>query len=106
MDWNFIFHNAHYFVDAGYMTVFISMFGVIFSIVLGVLCAPVEVSKIPLLRQIVHIYIELSRNTPPSANLNPRYGFGAEVRLYSVPKYSYRQASFLVCCRVCGSPSG
>jgi polar amino acid transport system permease protein len=64
MDWNFIFHNAHYFVDAGYMTIFISLFGVIFSIILGVLCAAIEVAKIPLLRRIVRIYIELSRNTP------------------------------------------
>ncbi|WEV68208.1 amino acid ABC transporter permease [Bifidobacterium sp. ESL0769] len=64
MDWSFIAHNAHYFVNAGYMTVFISFFGIVFSIVLGVLCAAVEAANIPIVKQLVRVYIELSRNTP------------------------------------------
>lgn len=64
MDWAFITHYAPYFVNAGYMTVFISFFGVLLSIVLGLLCAAVEIARIPVLYQIVRAYIELSRNTP------------------------------------------
>ena len=64
MDWTFIAHYAPYFVNAGYMTVFISFFGVLLAIVIGLLCAAVELSRIPVLYQIVRAYIELSRNTP------------------------------------------
>lgn len=64
MDWTFIAHYAPYFVNAGYMTVFISFFGVLLAIVIGLLCAAVELTRIPVLYQIVRAYIELSRNTP------------------------------------------
>jgi polar amino acid transport system permease protein len=39
-------------------------FGVGFSLAAGLCCAIVRYYRIPLLRQIVHVYIELSRNTP------------------------------------------
>ncbi|PJM74857.1 amino acid ABC transporter permease [Bifidobacterium simiarum] len=64
MDWAFMTHYAPYFVNAGYMTVFISFFGVLLAVVLGLLCAAVEITRIPVLYQIVRAYIELSRNTP------------------------------------------
>ena len=64
MDWTFMAHYAPYFVNAGYMTVFISFFGVLLAIVIGLLCAAVELTRIPVLYQIVRAYIELSRNTP------------------------------------------
>jgi polar amino acid transport system permease protein len=39
-------------------------FGVIFSLVIGLFCAIVRYYRIPLLKQIAGVYIELSRNTP------------------------------------------
>lgn len=64
MDWTFIAQNAHFFVSAGFMTVFISFFGVVFSVLLGLICAALEMARVPVAHQIVRAYIELSRNTP------------------------------------------
>ena len=63
-DWTFISHYAPFFVSGAEMTLFISVFGIILAIVVGLVCAGIEVARIPVLRQVVRVYIELSRNTP------------------------------------------
>ena len=52
------------FQDAAVLTVRIGVIGIIFSIIVGVICAAVRYYKIPVLSQIAHVYIEISRNTP------------------------------------------
>ncbi|MDT7508952.1 amino acid ABC transporter permease [Bifidobacterium sp. H1HS16N] len=64
MNWSFMTQNLHFFVNAAYVTVFISFFGVVFSMLIGLVCAGLEVFRIPLLSQVARVYIELSRNTP------------------------------------------
>ncbi|MSS13317.1 amino acid ABC transporter permease [Bifidobacterium tsurumiense] len=64
MDWSFVTQYGPYFVNAAYMTVFISFWGVVLAIAVGLMCAAVEVGRIPALHGIVRAYIELSRNTP------------------------------------------
>lgn len=64
MNWSFMAQNAHFFVNAAYVTVFISFFGVVFAILIGMVCAALEVSRVPILSPIARGYIELSRNTP------------------------------------------
>lgn len=64
MNWNFMAQNAHYFVNAAYMTIFICFFGLIFALLIGMICAALDISHTPLLGPIARIYIELSRNTP------------------------------------------
>ncbi len=46
------------------LTVKLGLIGIVFSIVIGLVCAVVQYHKIPILRVFVAIYIELSRNTP------------------------------------------
>lgn len=46
------------------MTLFISVFGIALAILTGLVCAAIETARIPVLRQIVRVYIEVSRNTP------------------------------------------
>lgn len=46
------------------MTVKLGIAGIALSILIGLLCAVVQYFKIPLLRQFVAVYIEISRNTP------------------------------------------
>ena len=46
------------------MTVKIGTAGILLSIVVGLLCAAVQYFKVPILRQITAVYIEISRNTP------------------------------------------
>ena len=60
----FISHYAPFFVSGAEMTLFISVFGIILAIVVGLVCAGIEIARIPVLRQVVRVYIELSRNTP------------------------------------------
>ena len=64
MNWTFMAQNLHFFVNAAYVTVFISFFGVVLSMLIGLVCAGLEVFRIPLLTQVARLYIELSRNTP------------------------------------------
>lgn len=50
--------------EAATLTVELGFLGVLFSAVVGLFCAAVLYLRVPILRQIVRIYIELSRNTP------------------------------------------
>lgn len=63
-DWSYIAHYAPFFVNGALMTLFISVFGILLALAVGLVCAGIEAARIPVLRQIVRVYIELSRNTP------------------------------------------
>ncbi|MBQ4226078.1 MAG: amino acid ABC transporter permease [Oscillospiraceae bacterium] len=52
------------FGKAALLTVGLGLAGIGLSIVIGLICSLVQFYKIPVARQIVRIYIELSRNTP------------------------------------------
>lgn len=52
------------FIQAFWLTLYIGFFGILFSCVLGLICALIEIRKTPILSQLSSIYIELSRNTP------------------------------------------
>ena len=64
LDWAFVSHYAPFFVKGAEITLIISVFGIILAVVTGLVCAGIEIARVPVLRQIVRIYIELSRNTP------------------------------------------
>ena len=49
---------------AALLTVRLGLMGVVFSILLGLVCALIQYFKIPVLRRVVSVYVELSRNTP------------------------------------------
>lgn len=52
------------FGDAALLTVGLGLAGIGLSVVIGLICSVVQFYKIPVLRRIVGIYIEISRNTP------------------------------------------
>ena len=52
------------FIQAFWLTLYIGFFGILFSCVLGLICALIEIRKTPILSQLSSIYIEHSRNTP------------------------------------------
>ncbi|GGI14231.1 polar amino acid ABC transporter permease [Galliscardovia ingluviei] len=64
MNWSFIAQYAPFFANAALMTIYISFFGVLLALAVGLVCAAVESAHVPVLRQIVRVYVELSRNTP------------------------------------------
>jgi polar amino acid transport system permease protein len=49
---------------AALLTLRIALWGVLFSFLLGLFCSLIQYYKVPVLRRIVGVYIELSRNTP------------------------------------------
>ena len=63
-DWSFIGRYAPFFVSGALMTLFISAVGILLAVAVGLVCAAIDTARIPVARQIVRVYIELSRNTP------------------------------------------
>ena len=45
-DWTFVTHYAPFFVSGAEMTLFISVFGIVLSIVVGLICASIEIARI------------------------------------------------------------
>jgi polar amino acid transport system permease protein len=64
MDQSFITQYTPLYVKAAVLTITIGAIGIVLSVAVGLLCAFVKYYKVPVLRQIVSVYIELSRNTP------------------------------------------
>lgn len=64
MDWQFINEYSSHYVEAAGLTLRLAVFGIIGSIITGLLCSVIKELKIPILRSLVQLYIELSRNTP------------------------------------------
>ena len=64
MNWEFIVEYLPLYEKATVLTVRIGLLGIAFTILVGFACAMVQYNRIPVVRQIVAVYIELSRNTP------------------------------------------
>ena len=64
MDWTFVQKFTPMYVKAAGLTLRIAAIGVVLSMVVGLLCCIVQSLRIPVLRRIVAVYIELARNTP------------------------------------------
>jgi polar amino acid transport system permease protein len=64
MDTGFIREYIPLYLEAGKLTVRISLIGIAASIVVGFVCSLIRYYKIPVLQRIIGIYIEISRNTP------------------------------------------
>lgn len=92
MDFEFIKQVFPLYVEAAGLTVKIGVLGIVLSIFLGFLCTLILHRKIPVLRQLVSIYIELSRNTPLLIQLFFIY--------YGLPKLGVKMDAFL--CGVLG----
>ncbi|MDP9500769.1 amino acid ABC transporter permease [Bisgaard Taxon 45] len=64
MNWSYLVDVIPRFVQAGWITLQLSFWGVLFSLLFGVLIAVITAYKIRPLYVIARAYIELSRNTP------------------------------------------
>ena len=64
MDWEFIVKYLPLYQKAAVLTLKIGIAGIILSFLIGLFCVAVQNYRIPILRQIVVVYIEISRNTP------------------------------------------
>lgn len=64
MNWDFIWKYLPLYEKAALLTVKIGWAGIALAIIIGILCAIVLYFRIAVLRRIVSVYIEISRNTP------------------------------------------
>ena len=64
MNWDFIREYLPLYQKAAVLTLKIGIAGIVLSILIGLLCAAVMNYRIPVIRQIVIVYVEISRNTP------------------------------------------
>ena len=53
-----------WYLDAAILTGKIAFFGILFSLLIGVICSMVQYYRVPVIRRIISVYIEISRNTP------------------------------------------
>ena len=64
MDWSVIQQYLPQYQKAAVLTVRLGVAGILLAIVIGLTCAVLHYYKVPVLRQLVGVYIQLSRNTP------------------------------------------
>ena len=64
VDWEYMAKILPLYGKAAVLTVRIGALGIFLAILTGLLCSVIRQMKIPVLRQLTSVYIELSRNTP------------------------------------------
>ncbi len=64
MNWEFIEKYLPLYRQAAALTVKIGFMGIAAAIVVGLVCTVIQYYRIPIVRRIVAVYIEISRNTP------------------------------------------
>ncbi|WP_199883842.1 amino acid ABC transporter permease [Anaerosinus massiliensis] len=64
MDFDFIVKSIPMYAKAAQFTLQLSFFGIILSLVIGLICSLIVYYKVRVLKPLVQLYIELSRNTP------------------------------------------
>ena len=64
MNWSFILEEIPTFAQALVVTLNVSVWGIVLSLIIGVFAAVIESARVPVVRHIIRVYIELSRNTP------------------------------------------
>lgn len=89
MDFQFIEKYVPLYVAAGKLTLCIACIGIVLSILIGILASAVLYYRIPFLKRLVSVYVELSRNTPLLVQLFFLY--------FGLPKMGIRWSS-----EVCG----
>ncbi len=64
MNWAVIQATLPTFIEATLLTVRVAAFGIVGALIVGILCATITRAKLPVARQLVWVYVEISRNTP------------------------------------------
>ena len=64
MNWEFIEKYIPLYRKAAVLTVRIGVLGIILAILIGIVCMAIQHFRVPVLKGVVSVYIEISRNTP------------------------------------------
>ena len=64
MDWTIIQQSLPNFVQGFKLTLWLSLVGIVGSIIVGIITSLVQYFRVPGLRQVLNVYVEVARNTP------------------------------------------
>lgn len=64
MNWEFIEKYLPLYQKAALLTTKIGFAGIAFAVIVGLICAVIQYYRIPIIKRVVSIYVEISRNTP------------------------------------------
>lgn len=64
MNWQYISSVLPKFIDATFITLHLAFWGILFSLIVGVICAVLTTYKVKCFATLAKVYIEISRNTP------------------------------------------
>lgn len=64
LNFDFMVKYLPWYLDAAILTGTIAFWGILFSLLIGVICSMVQYYRVPVIRRIISVYIEISRNTP------------------------------------------
>ncbi len=101
MDLEFIAKYISLYQKAAVLTVEIGILGIAVAILIGLMCETINYFKIPVLRRIVAIYIELSRNTPLLIQLFfiyyglPKIGIRTDARICGIAGLAFLGGSYM-----------
>lgn len=101
MNWEFIAKYLPMYQKAAVLTVKIGLLGIIFAILVGLVCAVLQYYKVNIARQIVAVYIEISRNTPLLVQLffiyygMPKIGISMSPELCGVVGLAFLGGSYM-----------
>ena len=95
MNWEFIIKYLPMYERAALLTVKLGLSGVICAIIVGLICAIIQYEKVPVARQIVAVYIELSRNTPLLVQLLPKIGIQTDPQTCGIAGLTFLGGSYM-----------
>ena len=101
MDPGFLVQYIPLYQKAALLTVKIGVAGIIVAILLGLVCEVIDYYRVPVLRRIVSVYIELSRNTPLLIQLFfiyyglPKIGIHADPQICGVAGLAFLGGSYM-----------
>ena len=73
LNFEFMAKYLPWYVDAAKLTVTIAFWGILFSVLVGMICSILRYYRVSVIHRIIAVYIELSRNTPLLVQLFFRY---------------------------------
>lgn len=64
MDWSYMIDVLPLYKNALWLTVKLGVIGIVFAVIVGVICSTIQFYKVKGLNAVVQIYLEVARNTP------------------------------------------
>lgn len=101
MDWEYIVNYLPLYEEATLLTLRIGWIGIMMAIIVGLICAVIQYYKLPYIRRVVGIYIELSRNTPLLVQLFfiyyglPKIGISTNAEICGIAGLAFLGGSYM-----------